>query len=112
MVQAMSYGGRSVCVPYPGCRPYLHQGAPGDASHCPRPHLPPPGGFPSMSFLTMEALAADTNMSTDAAPPYPWSGTIAELGKYPLKFPKLTYFWNKRLLLASPGDGAVDLDPS
>ncbi|UYV73031.1 UBE2B [Cordylochernes scorpioides] len=27
----------------------------------------------------MEAFAADSNMSTDAAPSYPWSGTIAEV---------------------------------
>ncbi|UYV83641.1 TIGD6 [Cordylochernes scorpioides] len=27
----------------------------------------------------MEAFAADSNMSTDAAPPYSWSGTIAEV---------------------------------
>ncbi|UYV80367.1 ASPM, partial [Cordylochernes scorpioides] len=27
----------------------------------------------------MEAFAADSNMSTDAAPPYPWSGTLAEV---------------------------------
>ncbi|UYV71686.1 SGSM3 [Cordylochernes scorpioides] len=28
--------------------------------------------------MEADALAADSNMSTDAAPPYPWSGTLAE----------------------------------
>ncbi|UYV76153.1 gly-5, partial [Cordylochernes scorpioides] len=29
--------------------------------------------------MEADAFAADSNMSTDAAPPYPWSGTIAEV---------------------------------
>ncbi|UYV69085.1 hypothetical protein LAZ67_6002321 [Cordylochernes scorpioides] len=29
--------------------------------------------------MEADAFAADSNMSTDAAPPYPWSGTLAEV---------------------------------
>ncbi|UYV64713.1 hypothetical protein LAZ67_3001734 [Cordylochernes scorpioides] len=44
----------------------------------------PPGNGKTMLFeavpnMEADAFAADSNMSTDAAPPYPWSGTLAEV---------------------------------
>ncbi|UYV82273.1 NAPA, partial [Cordylochernes scorpioides] len=36
-------------------------------------------GFEAVPNMEADAFAADSNMSTDAAPPYPWSGTLAEV---------------------------------
>ncbi|UYV68631.1 SMG8 [Cordylochernes scorpioides] len=36
-------------------------------------------GFKAVPNMEADAFAADSNMSTDAAPPYPWSGTLAEV---------------------------------
>ncbi|UYV76922.1 MIB1 [Cordylochernes scorpioides] len=35
--------------------------------------------FEAVPNMEADAFAADSNMSTDAAPPYPWSGTLAEV---------------------------------
>ncbi|UYV64878.1 hypothetical protein LAZ67_3002250 [Cordylochernes scorpioides] len=35
--------------------------------------------FEAVPNVEADAFAADSNMSTDAAPPYPWSGTLAEV---------------------------------
>ncbi|UYV75553.1 K02A2.6-like [Cordylochernes scorpioides] len=35
--------------------------------------------FEAIPNMEADAFAADSNMSTDAAPPYPWSGTLAEV---------------------------------
>ncbi|UYV75074.1 hypothetical protein LAZ67_12002366 [Cordylochernes scorpioides] len=56
----------------------------------------------------MEAFAADSNMSTDAAPPYPWSGTITEVHQpeavkiQPFSFPKSAIVGVKVTGLCSP----------
>ncbi|UYV66159.1 RABGGTB [Cordylochernes scorpioides] len=68
--------------------------------------------------MEADAFAADSNMSTDAAPPYPWSGTLAEVHQpveaavchqaLPIKDVQLTPNLPTKLLLDKHRDYIVD----
>ncbi|UYV60656.1 ATM [Cordylochernes scorpioides] len=50
------------------------------SSYLMRPYPPDMSSkFEAVPNMEADAFAADSNMSTDAAPPYPWSGTLAEV---------------------------------
>ncbi|UYV71818.1 UNK [Cordylochernes scorpioides] len=44
-----------------------------------KPHTHDLTMFEAVPNMEADAFAADSNMSTDTAPPYPWSGTLAEV---------------------------------
>ncbi|UYV71814.1 FAM45A [Cordylochernes scorpioides] len=60
--------------------------------------------------MEADAFAADSNMSTDAAPPYPWSGTLAEVHQPAQPVQLVKHYLDILVAGVIPGQDTPDYD--